>query len=313
MPDLAARHAAVVARHGAWTAHNIHLGEGVWTIGPGLAGASERNLRRVVQTVADVVATTSPAPAGSSPGDAGRGRFAGLRVLDLACLEGLYGVELARQGASVVAVEAREPHVEKVRFARDALGLGDRLEVVHGDVREATAERHGRFDVVLCLGILYHLEAADAVALLRAAGEMATRAAIVETQVALAPREARGGVSGLVYEEPSDEPWASVGNRTSFWLTRPSLLNALADAGFTSVSEVLSPAVPDLAAYRDHVQLLALKGEPVELRGVPPLDPARWPERMTRHVHPAQGLRHALAERAKARLRHPLAAVFSKR
>ena len=293
MDDLAARRADLIARHGAWTAHNIDLGGGVWTIGPGLVGASERNLRRVLQTVADVTG----------------GSLDGLRVLDLACLEGLYAVELARRGARVVAVEARAPHVAKVELARDALGLGDRLEVVHGDVRDATADRLGTFDVVLCLGILYHLEAADAVGLLRAVGVMATRAAIVETQVALTAKDTAAGVSGLVYAEPSDQPWASVGNATSFWLTRPSLLNTLADAGFTSVAEVLSPAVPDLAAYRDHVQLLALKGAPVDV--VAPA--ARWPERLARHVHPAQGRRHAVAERARARLRNPLARLFEKR
>ena len=290
--DLAKRRADLIARHGAWTAHNVDLGGGVWTIGPGLTGASERNLRRVLQTVGDL-----------------GGDLAGLRVLDLACLEGLYAVELARRGASVVAVEAREPHVEKVRFARDAHGLGDRLEVVHGDVRDAGAERFGTFDVVLCLGILYHLEAPDALALLRAIGTMATRAAIVETQVALTGSATAEGLSGLVYEEPADEPWASVGNTTSFWFTRPSLLNALADAGFTSVAEVLSPPVPELAAYRDHVQLLALTGEPGDVAA----DLQRWPEQLDHHVHPAQGRRHAIAERAKSRLRHPLAAVFSKR
>lgn len=290
--DLAARRAELIARHGPWTAHNIDLGGGVWTIGDGLAGASERNLRRVLQTVSDL-----------------SGDLASIRVLDLACLEGLYAVELARRGASVVAVEAREPHVEKVRFARDALGLGDRLEIVHGDVRDATLDALGSFDVVLCLGILYHLEAADALGLLRSVGEMATRAAIVETQVALSGPEEHAGHRGLTYAEPPDQPWASVGNATSFWFTRPSLLNALAAAGFTSVSEVLSPPVPELAAYRDHVQLLALKGEPVDV----PVAPATWPESMQRHVHPAQGRRHAVAERVKARLRDPLAAVFSKR
>ena len=306
MDDLVARRAGLIARHGAWTAHNIDLGDGVWTIGPGLVGASEKNLVRVLTTIAGLTAGPSARPAGSRERGAAPNPFADLRVLDLACLEGLYAVELARRGAHVVAVEAREPHVEKVRFARDALGLEDRLEVVHGDVRDATAAKLGSFDVVLCLGILYHLEAGDALALLRAVGEMATRGAIVETQVALSAQTTHDGHAGLVYEEPSDEPWASVGNATSFWFTRPSLLNALADAGFTSVSEVLSPPVPELAAYRDHVQLLALKGDPVGT-------PGRWPEDLQRHVHPAQGRRHALAERAKARLRHPLAQVFSKR
>ena len=45
----------------------------------------------------------------------------GVRVLDLASLEGMYALELARRGADVVAIEGREANVEKARFAaRDA-------------------------------------------------------------------------------------------------------------------------------------------------------------------------------------------------
>ena len=80
-----------------------------------------------------------------------------LRILHLACLEGQYAVEFARQGAQVVAIEGREANIEKARFSKRALGL-DNLELIHGDVRDLSRERHGSFDIVLCLGILYHLD-----------------------------------------------------------------------------------------------------------------------------------------------------------
>ena len=77
----------------------------------------------------------------------------GLRILDLACLEGLFSLELAMQGARVVGVEIREGNLTKARFAAEALGVSG-VEFVRDDVRNVDAGRYGRFDVILCSGIL---------------------------------------------------------------------------------------------------------------------------------------------------------------
>ena len=60
----------------------------------------------------------------------------------------------------MVAIEGREANAAKARVAAEVLGL-ERLEIRVEDVRELSAERHGTFDVVLCLGLLYHLDADD--------------------------------------------------------------------------------------------------------------------------------------------------------
>jgi SAM-dependent methyltransferase len=296
--DVERGRAAVVERYGPWTAHNIALPDGTWTMGAPVVGASERNARRILQPVADAVAR----PLGE------------LRVLDLGALEGLYAIELARQGAEVVAIEGREGNAAKARFAAEALGL-ERLDVVHADVRSLTRAEHGEFDVVLCLGLLYHLDTPDVFELVRTIASVCRRLAVFETQVALAARETRGWegreYAGRVYREPP-APWSSIGNPESFWLTRPSLLNLLADAGFTSVAELLSPPVLELAAYRDHVALLALRGEELALRTPPPDALERWPERLRRTAHAAQGGVWAAREWIRARLRGRVPEVFRK-
>src|SRR5687767_12466676 len=81
----------VVAQHGPWTAHNIHLGNDIYTIVPGIEGDNEFRLQRIVQIVSDL----SPRPLDE------------LRILDLGCLEGLFAVEFARRGADVVGLEGR--------------------------------------------------------------------------------------------------------------------------------------------------------------------------------------------------------------
>ena len=284
----------VVSRFGPWTASNIHLGEGVYTIGPDVYGMLEQRVDRVVQLVRDL----------------GAGPLEELTVLDLGAYEGAFSIELARQGATVVAVEGREEHAEKTRFAASVLGL-DRLEVIQGDVRSVDSLGLGSFDVVLCLGILYHLEAPDVVQLVRDLAQRCTQFAIIETQVGLRPstRVADGDREyfGLSYSEDISHPGASLDNPSSFWPTRPSLLNLLGDAGFSSVLECLMPTIPALAAYRDHVTLVAAPGKPSGR-----LDD-RWPERLPPSAHPAQGLRYRLLDRLRRRAGGGLGAVFDRR
>ena len=259
---LAAARTRIVAKYGPWTAHNIRLPGDLYTIGDSVAG-DELKLRRVVQVVADL---------------AGR-PFDELRVLDLACLEGLYSIELGLRGAQVVAIEGRKANIEKARFAGSALGL-DNVEFIHGDVRDFGHERLGAFDVVLGLGILYHLDAPDVFTVVERIGDMCTRLAVFDTHVALHARETRihrgrayRGVRFVEHsahaapEERERSAWASLDNPTSFWPTRPSLLRLLAGAGFTTVAECGIPAQP--AQPRDRVTLVAVKGAPLDLASTP--------------------------------------------
>jgi len=297
----------IVRRYGDWTAHNIHLAGDVYTIGDRLVG-DELKLRRVVQIIADVC---------DRP-------FEALRILDLACLEGLYAIELARRGARVVAIEGREANIEKARFVKQALAL-DTLELVLDDVRHLGRERFGRFDVVLCLGILYHLDAPDVFEFLQRVAEVCRRAAIIDTHVSLAAKtchrfEGRSywgrtyaeHRAGATPDEKAGAAWASLDNPESFWLTRPSLYNGLSHAGFTSVYECLVPVERDKP--RDRVTLLALKGERVTLVSSPPANaPADdgWPETSTGTVHPSQrGFVARLPGRIKGLLARLRAAAF---
>jgi SAM-dependent methyltransferase len=238
----------VERRYGAWSAHNIRLDGDLFTRANRIFG-DEYKLRRVVQLIADVAGTD----------------FGSLRVLDLGCLEGLYSIELAKRGAEVVGIEGREANIAKARFAKAALSL-DNVEFAQDDVRNLTSETYGEFDVILCLGLLYHLDAEDVFALLGRIGELSRRMAIVDTHIALSGRESRShggdlyrGISFPEYAE-EDSLWAAIGNRESFWPTRASLVNALVRAGFTSVSDLVAPAQP--LEQPDRVLLLALKGEP---------------------------------------------------
>ena len=273
----------VVERYGPWLAHNVDLGDGVFTIGEGKDGVAGERIARITQIVCDL--------AGSD--------LTGVRVLDLGALEGGFSIELARRGATVTALEGREEHAQRAKAARDVLGL-DRLEVIHGDVRQLRELVDGEFDVVLALGLLYHLEADGVFKLLSDISALCGRLAIIETQISLKQREEVAwdgrNYHGMTYSEPA-AAFASVGNKQSFWLTRASLINAVQAAGFTSVSECLTPVVEDILSFRDHVTLTALKGDPIA-------DRREWPEEPAWTAHPAQaGLRDRLSATGRRRFR----------
>lgn len=267
--DIDAERRQIIDEHGPWTAHNLHLGGGCYTIGDRIVG-DEAKLRRIVQVVADT---------------AGRPLHE-LRVLDLACLEGMYAIEFARHGASAIGIEGRTTNLEKARFVKQVLGL-DALELVQDDVRNLDVATHGSFDVVLCLGILYHLDTPDVFSFLERIGDVCTGVAVFDTHVSLSG-ERSVEFGGRVYRgedvpehsaestaaERAGSLWASLDNVTSFWLTRASLCNALTASGFTSVFGCHVPAEPDKVA--DRVTLVAIKGGRQQLLSSPLMDAHPW-------------------------------------
>jgi len=229
--------------------------------------------------------------------------FSELRILDLASLEGHYSIELALRGSKVLGVEGRRTNLEKANAEKERLGLSD-LEFVRDDVRNLSLEKYGEFDVVLCLGILYHLDVPDTFELMEHVSEVCRSFAVIDTHISIEPNETveYKGVkyAGWVFQEydhePSAEelensPWAALGNLKSFWLTRPSLYNALSDAGFTSVYECHNPSMTDHPD--DRITLVATKNARENLL-VEPLDNSvlneRWPERTELTLSPAQQL-----------------------
>jgi tRNA (mo5U34)-methyltransferase len=79
----------------------------------------------------------------------------GMRVLDIGARDGYFSFELERRGAHVVAVDYMDPAETGFPVAREL--LGSQVEYVVDNVYRLSPERHGRFDLVLFLGLLYHL------------------------------------------------------------------------------------------------------------------------------------------------------------
>ena len=81
-------------------------------------------------------------------------------ALDLACNEGWFSHRLLDWGAArVVGVDIRGENIRRAELVREHFGIArERLELVEGDAYELQPERYGAFDVVLLLGLVYHVE-----------------------------------------------------------------------------------------------------------------------------------------------------------
>jgi tRNA (mo5U34)-methyltransferase len=81
----------------------------------------------------------------------------GLRALDIGCNAGFYSLALARRGAHVLGIDVDPHYLRQAEWARGRFGLDKtRLALVQMQVYDL-ARLADTFDVVLFLGVLYHL------------------------------------------------------------------------------------------------------------------------------------------------------------
>jgi len=89
-----------------------------------------------------------------------RVNVSGKSVLDIGCWDGAYSIEAMQRGASrVLATDHWVWHngYDRTCFDLARAHLAPSIEAMDVDVADLSAERLGRFDVVLFMGVFYHL------------------------------------------------------------------------------------------------------------------------------------------------------------
>lgn len=127
------------------------------------------------------------------------------RALDLGCNEGMFAHKLLDWGAhSVVGVDSRASNIRRASLVRDHFGIAEeRLSFVQGDVLELTTDANREFDVVLCLGLIYHLE--RPLEAIRVARRLSRSLCVIESQLTRhnEPILRGDGVPGEYTESPA--------------------------------------------------------------------------------------------------------------
>jgi tRNA (mo5U34)-methyltransferase len=179
------------------------------------------------------------------------------RVLDLGCNEGWFSHRALEWGAArVLGLDIRDSNVRRARLVADHFGL-DQLRFECANVDQLDPVEVGTFDVVLVLGLIYHLE--DPIGALRIARSCTGGTVIVESQLTAhnEPLRLGWGTTGEFREapahwaavlEPAEEqrdegnPLASYGGVISMVPNRAALLDAMGVAGFRDVRMLDAPA-----------------------------------------------------------------------
>ena len=112
--------------------------------------------------------------------------FTGKRVLDAGCWNGGFSVEAARRGArEVVGLDHDRPAIrhlkcsETFQLVADATGLPLKAVDVDLDAPRLSLDHLGKFDIVLFLGVFYHLR--DPIAATRELAAIANEVLAIET------------------------------------------------------------------------------------------------------------------------------------
>jgi tRNA (mo5U34)-methyltransferase len=177
--------------------------------------------------------------------------LSGKRVLDIGCWDGFYSFEAERHGAEVVAVDCwRPPNFFKAHEA-----LNSKVEFRELSVYEVSRRKLGSFDIVLFLGVLYHLR--HPLLGLERVCEVAKEQAIIESHVIddffASPRPLMEFYEGSELADQYDNWWGpSYGCLTR--MTRA--------AGFVRTEQIRrSPARATIRAWRGW-EPAALEPEP---------------------------------------------------
>lgn len=153
--------------------------------------------------------------------------LAGVRVLDIGTSDGYFALEFARRGASVVAIDYRSKQGHGYHVM-------ERLNPVQIDyhqmnIYELPEKQLGEFDIVLFMGVLYHLP--DMIRALHMIRAVCRGTLFVETH---SENDFCRDIAAARYYQSN----TLAGDPTNFWApNRLCVLSMLYDTGFDSVRD----------------------------------------------------------------------------
>jgi tRNA (mo5U34)-methyltransferase len=190
-------------------------------------------------------------------------RLDGKSVLDIGPWDGYFTFEMERRGAKVTAID----YVDLDTFRALQEAFNSTARYLRMDVSELSVERVGMFDIVLCLGVLYHLR--YPIEGLEKICAVTSDVCIVDTFVSNGPQWSAGERPSLPYAEFYER--AELGGQVDNWWG-PSV-DAVAAwiraAGFARAELLsVSGSTARFAAHRHWGPLPADSEPPVELVGL---------------------------------------------
>ncbi|MEO7598017.1 MAG: methyltransferase domain-containing protein [Opitutus sp.] len=167
------------------------------------------------------------------------------RILEVGCLEGGHTVILSRAYpyTDIVALDGRKENLEKAKFLTSLYGC-KRVTFGLEDLEIADLSPYGKFDLGVCLGLLYHL--IEPWKFIQQLGSQCDALWIWTTICDDASAETvNGKYRGKIFQEgPLDHALSALRGQ-SFFPTLGSLVQMLRDAGFCDFRVLNMEVTPD--------------------------------------------------------------------
>lgn len=175
------------------------------------------------------------------------GSLRGRSVLDLGCNAGFWSLAAVEHGCDrVCGIDGRAMHVEQAELVFEVKGVpASRYRFVHGDVLDFDLSSLGSFDVVLCLGLLYHVN--QPVQLLARAADVNSDILLIDTTIH--PTEEAG--FALRHDEP-DDPRNALRAQLVLFPSASAVIAIVRSLGYHGL--VLKPHFDNYLASRDFAQ-----------------------------------------------------------
>ena len=162
------------------------------------------------------------------------GTLAGKRVLDLGCNAGYWALQAIDAGCDfVLGIDGRQMHIDQAELVFAVKGVDpNRYRFIQANVFEYELSQEQPFDIVLCLGLMYHV--AKPVSLVELISAANLDLLVIDTS--LAP------VAGSFLElrrEPLDEPTHAVDHELVSYPTRQAVVDMTCQFGY--LARVLEP------------------------------------------------------------------------
>lgn len=109
----------------------------------------------------------------------------GKRILDLGCNAGFWSLLCIEAGCDyVVGVDGRKRHIDQANLIFELNEIdSNKYEFISADIYELDFERLGNFDIVLCLGLFYHIN--KPMLLLEKISNINTEILVIDTQISI--------------------------------------------------------------------------------------------------------------------------------
>lgn len=173
------------------------------------------------------------------------GSLAGRRVLDLGCNAGFWALACLEHGCDyVLGIDGRAMHIEQANLVLEARAIDPlRYDFRCANLFDIMDDEIGHFDVVLCLGLLYHVS--KPMTLLEWIARLNTQLLVIDTSLSQLP-----GSAFEVRREPLDDPRAACDYELVLTPTRDAVIDLAQAHGYRT--EVLEPRFPDWTGAEDY-------------------------------------------------------------